>query len=322
MRAVRVHDYGGPEVMRLEDVLRPEPGEGQALLRLAVSGVNFIDIYQRLGQYKTPLPFTAGNEGAGEVVAIGSGVSEVRVGDRVAYANIIGSYAEYALVPASRLVVLPEGVDYRLAAATMLQGMTAHYLSHSTYPLKPGDACLVHAAAGGVGQLLVQMAKHRGARVLATAGTEEKVALARALGADEAINYTKQDFVEAAKRFSDGTGLQVVYDSVGRDTFDRSLDCLAARGYMVLFGQASGPVPPISPQLLNAKGSLFLTRPTLGNYVASRQELVWRASTVLEWVTSGAVKVDIGAELPLAEAPEAHRRLAARQTTGKVLLAI
>ncbi|MCL4466433.1 MAG: quinone oxidoreductase [Chloroflexi bacterium] len=322
MRAVRVHDYGGPEVMRLEDVPRPEPGEGQALLRLAVSGVNFIDIYQRLGQYKTPLPFTAGNEGAGEVVAIGSGVSEVRVGDRVAYANIIGSYAEYALVPASRLVVLPEGVDYRLAAATMLQGMTAHYLSHSTYPLKPGDACLVHAAAGGVGQLLVQMAKHRGARVLATAGTEEKVALARALGADEAINYTKQDFVEAAKRFSDGTGLQVVYDSVGRDTFDRSLDCLAARGYMVLFGQASGPVPPISPQLLNAKGSLFLTRPTLGNYVASRQELVWRASTVLEWVTSGAVKVDIGAELPLAEAPEAHRRLAARQTTGKVLLAI
>ncbi len=322
MRAVRVHNYGGPEVMRLEDVPRPEPGEGQALLRLAVSGVNFIDVYQRLGQYKTPLPFTAGNEGAGEVVAIGSGVSEVRVGDRVAYANIIGSYAEYALVPASRLVVLPEGVDYRLAAATMLQGMTAHYLSHSTYPLKPGDACLVHAAAGGVGQLLVQMAKHRGARVLATAGTEEKVALARALGADEAINYTKQDFVEAAKRFSDGTGLQVVYDSVGRDTFDRSLDCLAARGYMVLFGQASGPVPPISPQLLNAKGSLFLTRPTLGNYVASRQELVWRASTVLEWVTSGAVKVDIGAELPLAEASEAHRRLAARQTIGKVLLVI
>ena len=267
-----------------------------------------------------PLPFTPGQEAAGEVVAVGEDVEEVAVGDRVGYCSVVGSYAEYALVDAWRLLPIPQGLADRVAAAVILQGLTVHYLTHSTYPLKPGDTCLIHAAAGGVGLLFIQIAKRLGARVIGTVSTEEKAELARSAGADEVILYTEQDFETEVRRLTDGKGLPVVYDSVGKTTFDKSLNCLAPRGYLVLFGQASGVVPPLNPQVLNAKGSLFLTRPTLNDYTLTRDELFQRAEDVLGWTAAGELDVRIGAEFPLADAAEAHRQLGGRQTTGKVLL--
>lgn len=320
MRAVRLHEPGGAEALRVERVPVPRPGAGEALVRLEAAGVNFIDVYQRSGLYTVPLPTTLGGEGAGTVEAVGEGVGEVRVGDRVAWAGHPGSYAEYATVHAAKLVPLPEQVGTRLGAAVMLQGMTAHYLATSTYPLRKGDRCLVHAAAGGVGLLLVQMAKRRGAYVIGTAGSDQKAELARFAGADEVIVYTRDDFAEEVRRLTDGEGVQVVYDSVGKSTFSAGLDVLAPRGMMVLFGQSSGPVPPLDPQLLNQKGSLFLTRPTMAHYVATRDELLQRAGDLFAWIGAGELTVRIGAEFPLAEAAEAHRALEGRRTTGKVLL--
>ncbi len=320
MKAVRVHTPGGPDVMRYEDALRPEPKPGEALVRIEAAGVNFIDVYFRTGAYKAEVPFTLGMEGAGTVAAVGEGVAEVKVGDRVAYTGVRGSYAEFAAVPAERLVVLPPGVSTRQGAAAMLQGMTAHYLACSTYPLKPGDTCVVHAAAGGVGLLLTQIAKLRGARVIATTGTDEKAKLAREAGADDVIIYSRQDFEAEVKQLTAGRGVQVIYDGVGRVTFDKGLNCLAPRGMMVLYGQASGPVAPLDPQVLNARGSLFLTRPSLFHYVATRAELLERAGEVLGWIRDGRLQLRIGLELPLKDAAEAHRALEGRRTTGKVLL--
>jgi NADPH:quinone reductase len=322
MRAVRLHSPGGVEVLRVETVPVPSPAAGEALVRLDAAGVNFIDVYKRSGLYKLPLPATLGEEGAGTVVGVGPNVSDVREGDRVAWASVVGAYAEYALVPAARLVPLPANVSEQQGAAVMLQGMTAHYLATSTFSLKRGDRCLVHAAAGGVGLLLVQIAKKCGAFVIGTTGSDEKAELARSAGADEVIVYTRQDFVAETKRITDGKGLQVIYDSVGRTTFLSGLDLLAPRGMMVLFGASSGPVAPLDPQLLNQKGSLFLTRPTLGHYVATRDELLRRAGDLFEWIGRGELSVRIGAEFPLAEAAEAHRALEGRRTTGKVLLAV
>lgn len=321
MKRIRVHEYGGPEAMILEDAPVPTPGSGQALVKVEAIGVNFIDIYVRSGLYRGTLPLTPGNEGAGTVEAVGPDVADVRVGDRVAWATAPGSYSQYHLVPAARLVPIPAEVSFQGAAAAMLQGMTAHYLANSTYPLKPGDVCLVHAAAGGLGGLLCQMAKMRGARVIGTAGSPEKAAIAREAGADEVILYREADFAKAARDLTGGVGVQVVYDTVGKDTFDRSLDSLARRGYMVLVGQASGPVPPVDPQVLNAKGSLYLTRPTLGDYTATREELLWRANDVLGWLAGGRLRLRIDRVYPLAEAAEAHSALAGRRTAGKLLLA-
>ncbi len=320
MKAIQIREHGGPERLELRDVDAPTPGDGEALVRLGAAGVNFIDTYQRGGLYKVTLPFVPGMEGAGEVLAVGPNVSEVAVGDRVAYAMTPGSYAEQSVVPAAKLVRIPEGVSTELAAAVMLQGMTAHYLSHSTYPLKEGDACLVHAAAGGVGLLLVQMAKMRGARVFGTVSTEEKAELARGAGADEVIRYTEEDFEEAIKDLTNGKGVQVVYDSVGKTTFEKSLNCLEPRGLLALFGQSSGPVGGFDPQVLNAKGSLYLTRPSLGHYVQDRDELLWRAGDVLRWVGEGKLDVRVDSSLPLTDAAEAHRKLEGRETAGKVLL--
>ncbi len=320
MKAIRVHRYGGPEALEMADLAVPKPGKGEALVKLEAIGVNFIDIYQRMGIYRSSLPFTPGNEGAGVVAETGPMAGEVSVGDRVAYAGTPGSYAEYSVVPASRLVKLPEGFDAGLAAAAMLQGMTAHYLAHSTYPLKQGDTCLVHAAAGGVGLLLTQIARRRGARVIGTVSTKEKAELARSFGAEDVIIYTEEDFEAEVKRLTGGRGVNVVYDSVGQATFEKSLNCLAPRGYLALYGQSSGPAPQFDPQVLNARGGLFLTRPSLGHYTATREELLWRANDVLGWAAGGELKVRIGARFPLSEAAEAHRRLSGRQTTGKVLL--
>ncbi|HEX7185206.1 MAG TPA: quinone oxidoreductase [Thermoanaerobaculia bacterium] len=321
MQAIRVHATGGPEILRFEETPDPVPGEGQALVRIEAIGVNFIDTYHRTGLYKVPsLPFTLGQEAAGTVEAVGPGVSGLAPGDRVAYTGVMGAYAEKAAVPADRLVKLPEGLSARDGAAAMLQGMTAHYLALSTYPLKAGDTCLIHAGAGGVGLLLCQIAKLRGARVLATTSTEDKARLAREAGADEVIRYTEQDFAAEVRRLTGGRGVQVVYDGVGRATFDKSLDSLARRGMMVLFGQSSGPVPPFDPAVLNAKGSLYLTRPSLFHYIATREELEARAADILGWIRDGKLKLRIGQEFPLREAAEAHRALEGRQTTGKVLL--
>jgi len=320
MKAIRVHTPGGPEALRYEEIERAAPGPSQVLVKIEAAGVNFIDIYQRTGHYKVPLPVTLGQEAAGTVSAVGPGVAAPKVGERVAYASLLGAYAEYAVVPADRVVVLPDGVSTKQGAAVMLQGMTAHYLATSTYALKPGDACLTHAAAGGVGLLLCQIAKLRGARVLGTVSTREKAALARGAGADEVILYTEQDFETEVKRLTNGAGLQVIYDSVGKTTFEKGLSCLAPRGMMVLYGQSSGPVGPFDPQVLSQKGSLFLTRPTLAHYIATRAELLGRAGEVLGWIKSGKLTVRIERELPLAQAAEAHRLLEGRKTTGKVLL--
>jgi len=320
VKAIRIQSTGGPEVLRLEEVPAPVAGAGQVVVKIAAVGVNFIDVYHRTGQYRVPLPFTPGQEAAGVVTAVGPGVTDVTVGDRVAYTNMLGAYAEYALVPADRVVALPDGVDAKVAAAAMLQGMTAHYLATTVYPLRSGETCLVHAAAGGAGLLLCQIAHMRGARVIGTVSTTEKAALARAAGADDVILYTEQDFEVEVKRLSGGKGVQVVYDSVGRTTFDKGLNVLAPRGMMVLFGQSSGAVAPLDPQVLNHKGSLVLTRPTLGHFIATRAELLARAGEVLGWIRAGKLKVRIGLELPLDQAAEAHRRLESRSTTGKVLL--
>jgi NADPH:quinone reductase len=289
-------------------------------VEVEAAGVNFIDIYRRSGTYKVQLPFIVGSEGAGVVESVGPDVGDVRVGDRVAWREAAGSYATQALVPANELVPLPEKLSARDGAAAMLQGITAHYLTHSTYPLQAGDTMVIHAAAGGVGLLVCQMAKMRGARVIGTTSTEEKAALAREAGADEVILYTQQDFEAEVKRLTDGKGVKVVYDSVGKDTFDKSLNCLMPRGYMVLFGGASGQVPPLDPQILNAKGSLYLTRPSLGNYVATREELLQRADDVLGWIADGKLKLRIHESYPLADAAKAHADLAGRKTTGKLLL--
>jgi NADPH2:quinone reductase len=321
MKAIRIHSVGGPEVLRFEDVPDPQPGEGQAIVRVEAAGVNYVDVYFRTGLYKAPaLPFVPGQEAAGTVIAIGPGVSEIAVGDRVAYVGIQGAYAELAAVPAARLVKIPAEVTSRQAAAAMLQGITAQFLAASTYPLQPGDVCIVHAAAGGVGQLLCQVAKLRGARVFGTVSTEEKARIAREAGADEVILYSQQDFSAEARRLNGGKGVQVIYDGVGKSTFEKGLDTLAPRGLMVLFGQASGPVPPFEPSLLNQKGSLYLTRPSMGHYIADRDELMWRAGEVLGWVAEGKLRLNIDRELPLAQAAEAHRALEGRETTGKVLL--
>ena len=320
MKAVRVHKNGGPEVLRYEDVPIPEPGPGQARVKIEAGGLNFIDIYQRSGLYPIRLPFTLGMEGAGVVDALGPDVGEVKAGDRVAYAMELGSYAEYALAPAWRLVPLPKELDFRSAAAVMLQGMTAHYLTHSTYRLKKGETALVHAAAGGVGLLLVQVAKRLGATVFGTVSTEEKARLAKQAGADEVILYTRSDFATEIKRLTNGAGVHVVYDSVGQTTFEKSLDCLRPRGYLALFGQSSGPVPPINLATLAAKGSLFVTRPTLVHYSSSREELLKRAGDLFKWIAAGELNLRIDRTFALAQAAEAHHQLEARKTTGKVLL--
>ena len=320
MKAIRVHEAGGPEALRLEELPQPRPTAGEALVAIEAAGINYIDVYFRKGLYKAPLPLTLGLEGAGTVVAVGSGVEEVRIGDRVAYTGSPGAYAQYAVVPAARLVVLPAGITSKQGAAAMLQGMTAHYLATACWPLRSGDACLVHAAAGGVGLLLCQIAKRRGARVLATVSSAAKAEQARQAGADEIILYTEQDFEAEVKRLTGGRGVQVVYVGVGRTTFEKGLRCLALRGMMVLYGQASGPVATFDPQELSVRGSLFLTRPTLGHYVSTRAELVARATDVFDWMRDGQLTVRVDREVPLADAAQAHRALEARETTGKVLL--
>ncbi len=319
MKAIRVHEVGGPDVMRYEEVPVPSHGPGQALVKLEAIGLNFIDCYFRAGLYKTAMPFIPGMEAGGTVTSTAPDVTELRLGDRVAYAPHVGAYAEYAAVPADRLVKLPSGLDSRSAAAAMLQGMTAHYLAISTYPLKNGDTALVHAAAGGVGLLLVQIAKMRGARVFGTVSTPEKAALAREAGADEVILYTEKDFEAEVMRLTNGKGVNVVYDSVAKTTFDKSLNCVGVRGVLALFGQSSGPVPPVDPARL-AKNGVFLTRPSLGLYTASRAELLQRAHDLFDWIGAGKLKLRISQTLPLKDAAEAHRLLEGRKTTGKVLL--
>lgn len=320
MKAVQIDEFGGPEVMQYREVADLSPGDGEALVEIQAAGVNFTDIYSRAGiNPGPPLPRTIGVEGAGVVRAVGAGVTDIGVGDVVAYSSSQGSYAEQAVVPAARLVKMPEGLDARDGAAAMLQGMTAHYLCHSTYPVQPGDKVLVHAGAGGVGLLLTQMIKRLGGYVFATVSTEEKAELARGAGADQVIRYTEEDFAAVVKEATGGAGLQAVYDAVGQTTFEQSISCLARRGYMVLYGQASGVVPPMDPRILG-NGSLFLTRPGLGDYTATREELRQRAGDVLSWVQSGELKLRVEHIFPLAEAQEAHRQLAGRATTGKLLL--
>jgi NADPH2:quinone reductase len=320
MKAIVVHSFGGPEQLRYEDVPTPGPGAGEALVKVAASGVNFIDVYHRTGLYKMPLPSNIGSEGAGIVEAVGPEVSEVAPGDRVAWAMHRGSYAEYALVPSRLLVKLPDEIDLSTAAAAMLQGMTAHYLTHSTYPVKEGDTVLVHAAAGGTGLLIVQMAKMRGARVIGTVSTQAKADVALAAGADAIVFYTREDFEPEVKRLTEGRGVSVVYDSVGQATFLKSLICLKARGMMVSFGNSSGPVHPIEPLLLSQMGSLYLTRPSLAHYTATRLELLWRADDVLGWIAASKLKIRVDRSYKLSDAPQAHRDLEGRKTAGKILL--
>ncbi len=320
MRAIRIDAFGGPEVLRLADVPDPVPGNDEIVVRCEASGINYLDTYHRTGLYPNPLPFVPGMEGAGVVTAVGPEVALFRIGDRVAWTSAIGSYAASVKMPAEKAVAVPEGVELRTAAAVMLQGMTAHYLTTSTFPLAKGHTCLVHAAAGGVGLLLVQMAKQRGARVIGTVGGEPKATLARAAGADEVILYRQEDFLAAVKRLTNGRGVDVVYDGVGKETALKSLDCLALRGMMVFFGNASGPVGPLDPLLLSQKGSLFMTRPTLFHYVADRASLEARAADVLGQVAAKRLEVRIDRAFPLAEAAAAHQALESRQTTGKLLL--
>ena len=320
MKAIRVATPGGPEQLVPDEIERPNPGPEDVLVRLEAIGVNFIDVYHRTGLYKMPLPFTPGMEGAGVVEAIGDRVIEWQPGERVAWAMTVGAYAEYASVPASKLVRVPEGIDNRTAAALMLQGMTAHYLTRSTFPLNSSHTALVHAAAGGAGLLTVQLAKRHGARVFGTVSTEAKAKLASDAGVDEVILYTQQDFEAEAKRLTGGRGVDVVYDSVGATTFEKSLNSLRPRGTLVLFGQSSGPVPPFDPSILNQKGSLYLTRPSLGHYVLTREELLWRSDELFTAVLDGGLQVRVDATYPLAEAAQAHRDLESRKTTGKLLL--
>jgi NADPH2:quinone reductase len=320
MKAIRVKQYGGLEGLRYEDIPEPKPGEGEVRVRIEAAGVNFVDIYHRMGRYPSKLPITLGMEGAGVVDSVGQGVHSVKPGDRVAYAMQQGSYAEYAIVPAWKLVRVPDEVTTQQAAAVMLQGMTAHYLSLSTYPLSEEDTALVHAAAGGVGHILVQLAKRCGARVIGTVSTQEKAALGKKAGADEIILYTQMDFEAETKRLTEGQGVDVVYDSVGKTTFQKSLNCLRPRGYLVLYGQSSGPVEPLDPQVLNSKGSLFLTRPSLGHYASDQEELTQRANDLFTWMIAGELDVRIDRTFPLSEAAEAHRYMEDRKTKGKILL--
>ena len=320
MKAVRIHKYGGPEVLTHEDIPVPEPKAGEARVKIEAIGLNFIDIYQRTGLYPIQTPFTLGSEGAGVVDAVGEGLTEVKKGDRVAYSMVLGSYAEFAIVPAWRLAPVPANIDGKSAATLMLQGMTAHYLAHSTYPLKRGDTALVHAAAGGVGLLLIQLAKQLGATVIGTVSTEAKAQLAKDAGAEHVILYTQSDFLAEVKKLTEGRGVHVVYDSVGQSTFEKGLDCLRPRGTMVLFGQSSGPVAAFDPGKLAAKGSLFLTRPSLAHYTLDRNELLQRANDLFNWTASGKLKLRIEKTYSLADAAEAHRELEGRKTTGKVIL--
>ena len=320
MQAIQVSQVGGPEVLTLTDLPVPSPKADEALVEIKATGVNFIDVYFREGRYPTQLPFINGQEAAGVVLETGSEVTNVQRGDRVAYTSALGSYAQYAAVPAGRLVKIPDELDFEQAAAAMLQGMTAHYLLYSTYPLKKDETALIHAAAGGVGLLLVQMAKRIGARVIATAGTQEKAQLARDAGADECIVYTEADFETETQRLTGGKGVEVVYDGVGKATFDKDLNVLRQRGYLVLFGGSSGAVPPFDLIKLSQKGSLFITRPTLAHYTATREELEWRSNDVLGMIARGDIKLRIHKTYPLAEAAEAHRDLEGRKTTGKLLL--
>ncbi len=321
MKAIRIHKNGGPEVLIYEETPDPQPKAGEAVVKVEAVGVNFIDVYFRSGLYKAPgFPFTPGMEAAGTVSAIGPDVTGLQVGDRVAYAMSPGAYGEYALAPAWKLVKLPAGVDFKQGAAIMLQGMTAHYLSHSTFALKAGQTALVHAGAGGVGLLLTQMAHRMGATVITTVGSDAKAELSRGAGANEVIVYSRQDFEKEVKAITEGRGVDVVYDSVGVTTFEKSLNCLKPRGYLALFGQSSGAVPPFDPGMLAAKGSLFLTRPSLANYAAAPEELAWRAGDLFKWVASGDLKLKIDHTFPLAEAATAHQELESRRTSGKVLL--
>ena len=320
MKAIQVQKTGGPEVLTLVDLSIPKPKANEALVKIAASGINFIDVYFREGRYPATLPFVDGQEAAGTVTEVGSEVKSVKPGDRVAYSNVIGSYAEYAAVPAERLVQVPDKISDQQAAAAMLQGMTAHYLINTTYPLKKGETALIHAAAGGVGLLLVQMAKNIGARVIGTVGSEEKAKLARDAGADEVIIYTKQDFDAETKRLTENKGVHVVYDGVGKSTFEKGLNVLRPRGYMVLFGGASGAVSPFDPIALSQKGSLFVTRPSLLHYIATRQELEHRSSDVFNMIVAGKLKLRVGHVYKLEEVQQAHRDLEGRKTTGKILL--
>ena len=320
MKAIRIAAQGGSDVMKLEELPTPKPGQGELLVKLAAAGLNYIDTYQRSGLYKLPVPFTPGSEGAGVVEEAGEGVKGFKAGDPVAYTGVLGAYAEYTLLPAERAVKVPKGMDLKTAASIMLQGMTAHYLACDTYPLKKGDWCLVHAGAGGVGLLLIQMAKMRGATVVTTVSTPEKAKLAKGAGADHVVMYTQVDFEPETRKLVGERGLDVVYDSVGRDTFLKGLNLLRRRGLMVLYGASSGPVPPLDLQILNAKGSLYVTRPSLVHHIATRAELEARAKAVMRWVSTGKLKVRIGATYPLAQAKQAHDDLEGRKTTGKVLL--
>lgn len=320
MKSVRIHAFGGPEVLTYEDLPDPVPKAGEVLVAVDAAGVNFIDTYHRTGAYKNPLPLALGQEGAGTVSAVGAGVAGIKIGDRVAWTGVFGSYAERVAVPSDRLVLLPASVSTRHGAALMLQGLTAHYLGCSTYPLNAGDTCLIHAGAGGVGLLLTQIAKLRGARVITTVSTDEKAALSREAGADEVVMYTRQDFEAEVKRITGGRGVQVVYDSVGQTTFLTSLNCLAPRGLLVLFGQSSGPVAPFDPQMLAQKGSLSLTRPVLGHYIPTRAELQARADDLFRWLAAGTLTLRVEFTFPLQDVGEAHRALEGRKTTGKVLL--
>ncbi|HYJ87283.1 MAG TPA: quinone oxidoreductase [Pyrinomonadaceae bacterium] len=321
MKAIQVFQLGGPEVLKHVDLPTPEPRPNEAVVEIKAVGVNFIDVYYREGRYPAPLPFTVGQEGAGVVSVIGSDVTNLKVGDRVAYTGVLGSYAQYAAVPADRLVKIPDDVDFDQAAAAMLQGMTAHYLSRSTYAIKQGETVLIHAAAGGVGLILVQMAKHLGARVIGTAGSDAKAQLARDAGADEVIIYTTQDFETETNRLTLGKGVDVVYDGVGRTTFEKDLNVIRLRGYLVLYGASSGAVPPFDPMILNKKGSLYITRPSLHHYINTWEELETRSNDVLEMVASGTLKLRIHKTYSLSEAATAHRDLEGRKTTGKLLLA-
>lgn len=320
MKAIRFYSSGGPDVLTYEEVDDPVPAAGQAVVKVDAIGLNYIDTYHREGLYPVDLPCIPGMEAAGTVVAVGAGVDQVAVGDRVAYAGVLGAYAELAAVDAGQLVPVADGVELETGAAAMLQGMTAHYLAYSTFPLDSGHTALIHAAAGGVGLLLVQMAKKAGARVIGTVSTEAKEALARGAGADEVIRYTEADFEAETMRLTDGKGVDVVYDSVGKSTFDQGLNVLRPRGYMVLFGQSSGPVPPFDPGLLNAKGSLYLTRPTMLHYASDRHELLRRAGDVFDWIAAGELDLRIGDRFQLSDAAAAHTALQGRKTTGKVLI--